>query len=111
MRSQKSLKLAPTRLITFLFQSGQTGHPDKRSLTMPQKFILFQFIIITIFLAGPHVTQAYIGPGAGIAAIGTVIALVAGVLLAIVAFLWYPIKRLLAKIKQKRLNDQESTRL
>ena len=74
---------------------------------MPKKIIVFQFIIITILLAGPHDTQAYIGPGAGIAALGTVLALIAGVLLAIVAFIWYPIKRLLAKIKKKRMTDNE----
>jgi hypothetical protein len=39
--------------------------------------------------------SAYIGPGAGLTAIGTVIALVGGILLAIVGFLWYPIKRVL----------------
>jgi hypothetical protein len=39
--------------------------------------------------------SAYIGPGAGLTAIGTVIALVGGILLAIVGFVWYPIKRVL----------------
>jgi hypothetical protein len=37
---------------------------------------------------------AYIGPGAGLSAIGTVLALVATVCLAVVGFLWYPAKRL-----------------
>ncbi len=45
----------------------------------------------------PAAANAYVGPGAGLTAIGTVIALVAAVLLAIVGFVWYPIKRLLAK--------------
>jgi len=40
---------------------------------------------------------AYVGPGAGLTAIGTLIALVGAVLLAIVGFLWYPIKRLMRK--------------
>jgi hypothetical protein len=39
--------------------------------------------------------HAYIGPGAGLTAIGTVIALLGGILLAIVGFVWYPIKRVL----------------
>ncbi|HEX6141561.1 MAG TPA: hypothetical protein VFZ01_02490 [Geminicoccaceae bacterium] len=37
---------------------------------------------------------AYVGPGAGLTAIGSVIALVGAIGLAIVGFLWYPIKRL-----------------
>jgi len=39
--------------------------------------------------------QAYVGPGAGLGVIGTLIAFVGAVLLAIVGFVWYPIKRLL----------------
>lgn len=38
---------------------------------------------------------AYIGPGAGVTVIGTVIAVVGAVLLMIVGFIYYPIKRLL----------------
>ena len=76
-----------------------------------QSIIILSLLVIALLLAAPQGTEAYIGPGAGIAAIGTVIALIGGILLAIVAFLWYPIKRLLAKIKQKRVNenDQEGT--
>jgi hypothetical protein len=74
-----------------------------------QSILIFSLMFITLLLAAPQGTGAYIGPGAGIAAIGTVIALIVGILLAIVAFLWYPIKRLLAKIKLKRMNDQGGT--
>ena len=35
---------------------------------------------------------AYIGPGAGIAAIGTIIALIGAILLTIIGFVWYPMK-------------------
>ncbi len=45
----------------------------------------------------PATADAYVGPGAGLTAIGTVIALIAAVFLAIVGFVWYPIKRLLSK--------------
>jgi hypothetical protein len=41
--------------------------------------------------------HAYIGPGAGLTAIGTVIALLGGIVLGIVGFVWYPIKRLLRR--------------
>lgn len=38
---------------------------------------------------------AYVGPGAGLSAIGAFLALVAGVFVAIAGFIWYPIKRLI----------------
>jgi len=61
-------------------------------------------IIVLLFLSllfvNPHVALAYIGPGAGLSAIGTVIALTAAILFAIIGFFWYPIKRLIAKINK-----------
>ena len=62
---------------------------------------IFSLMAIALTLVVPRGAEAYIGPGAGIAAIGTVIALIGGILLAILAFIWYPIKRLTAKIKRK----------
>ncbi|SLN70693.1 hypothetical protein PEL8287_03924 [Roseovarius litorisediminis] len=41
--------------------------------------------------------HAYIGPGAGLGAIGTVIAVLAAVVLLVAGFVWYPVKRLLKK--------------
>ena len=70
-----------------------------------QSIIIFSLMVTALLLTGPQDAGAYVGPGAGLAAIGTVIALIGGILLAIVAFLWFPIKRLLAKIRQKRMND------
>lgn len=43
----------------------------------------------------PGAAAAYVGPGAGLTAIGTVLALIGAVFLAIVGFVWYPVKRLL----------------
>lgn len=43
---------------------------------------------------------AYIGPGAGLSAIGSVLALIGAVLLMILGFVWYPVKRILARRKQ-----------
>ncbi len=55
--------------------------------------IIFSLAVAALLLAAPQTAEAYIGPGAGISAIGTVIALIGAVLLAIVGFVWYPIKR------------------
>jgi len=58
---------------------------------------LFAFFLV-IFAATPAV--AYIGPGAGLGAIGTVIAVIGAILLMIVGFVWYPVKRLLKRGKK-----------
>jgi len=72
---------------------------------MPSIPILLLAIIVLLIIA-PNSAIAYIGPGAGITALGTVIAFIFSIFLAIVAFLWYPIKRLLSKIKKKDKSDQ-----
>lgn len=60
------------------------------------------------FVLLPGVAEAYVGPGAGLSAIGTVIALVGAVLLAIVGFVWYPIKRLLRRNKNDAAEPVET---
>ena len=63
---------------------------------------LWVFVLAPV---SPGAAFAYIGPGAGISAIGTVIALIGAILLAIVGFVWYPIKRLRAKNKKRKKTD------
>jgi uncharacterized membrane protein len=58
-------------------------------------------LILLSALLTPLAAQAYIGPGAGISAIGTALALVGAILLAIVGFVWYPVKRLLSARRKK----------
>ena len=55
--------------------------------------------MVALLTGLPSAAQAYVGPGAGLTAIGTLLALVAVVFLAIVGFLWYPIKRLMRRGK------------
>ena len=56
---------------------------------------------VVICLLLPASAFAYVGPGAGLTAIGTIVALVAALFLAIVGFIWYPVKRLLRKRKSR----------
>ncbi|MGJ5620595.1 hypothetical protein [Sulfitobacter sp. MF3-043] len=61
-----------------------------------------KFWMIPVLLAGiilPQAALAYVGPGAGLSAIGTLIALIGAVVLLIVGFVWYPVKRFLKKSK------------
>ena len=50
-------------------------------------------------LATSQSALAYVGPGAGLAAIGTVVALFGAVALVVIGFVWYPVKRLRTKLK------------
>jgi hypothetical protein len=52
--------------------------------------------------------HAYVGPGAGLTAIGTVLALAAAFCLAIVGFVWYPLKRLLRRGKSRPYDKEQS---
>lgn len=58
-------------------------------------------IAVMALLATASVAHAYIGPGAGLSALGTVLALLGAALLLIIGFVWYPIKRLMARLKGK----------
>lgn len=60
-----------------------------RKLTPSARLILP--IVLSVFSAPLF---AYVGPGSGLSAIGTIFALIAAFFLAIVGFIWYPIKRL-----------------
>jgi len=48
---------------------------------------------------------AYIGPGAGAGAIAVVLGVIASIFLAFVAILWYPIKRLFRRRREKKSKD------
>ncbi|HSK41345.1 MAG TPA: hypothetical protein VK943_16390 [Arenibaculum sp.] len=52
-------------------------------------------VALPVLTATP--AYAYIGPGAGLTAIGTALALVSALFLAMVGFVWYPVRRLLRK--------------
>jgi hypothetical protein len=57
--------------------------------------------VAAILILSSSPALAYIGPGAGLSAIGTALALVATVCLAVVGFLWYPAKRLSRRLFRK----------
>ncbi len=63
--------------------------------------------IAVFLLATSFSAEAYIGPGAGISAIGTVVALFGAILLAIVGFVWYPVKRLLRTRKRESNHEAD----
>lgn len=55
----------------------------------------------------PNAALAYIGPGAGLGVVAVTIALAIGVLLLLVGLVWYPLKRVLKKNKNKAKDGSE----
>ena len=47
----------------------------------------------------PAPAAAYVGPGAGLTILGAALALVASVVLGVVGFVWYPVKRLIRALR------------
>ncbi len=68
--------------------------------------VLRTLIFCAAWLA-PTAAHAYIGPGAGISAIGSLLVLIAVVLLSIVGFVWYPVKRLMKNRRAARRETAE----
>jgi hypothetical protein len=58
--------------------------------------------LAALVAGAPGTALAYIGPGAGLGAIGTLVALVGALVLAVVGFLWYPVRRILRARKAAR---------
>lgn len=57
----------------------------------------------------PESALAYIGPGVGAGAIGAVLGVIGSIFLALFAVIWYPIKRLLKRGKQKQRSDENNS--
>jgi len=71
----------------------------------------FYLNIITIII-GMLITPlafSYIGPGAGISAVGSAIAFIGIIFLLFVGFLWYPVKTLLGR-KNPKVTLEESSK-
>lgn len=54
------------------------------------------------------VVMAYIGPGAGLASIGALLTLIGAVGLMVLGFIWYPVKRVVQKWKERRAEKKNS---
>lgn len=67
-----------------------------------------QSFLLSIVAASslPAFLFAYIGPGSGLSAIGAFLACIAGIVVTVLGFIWYPIKRLLGKSEKNQEPDQ-----
>lgn len=67
-------------------------------------FTLSTPLIMALACSPAH---AYLGPGGAVSSIGALLALVGAVLLAIIGFVWFPIKRMLAGKQRSNEDDNE----
>jgi len=67
----------------------------------------YQASFLVFLLALSSFAHAYVGPGAGLSALGTVAAFIGACLLIIVGFVWYPIKRLLKLLRRGKKENIE----
>jgi hypothetical protein len=60
----------------------------------PVRILLLPGVLLA---ASTTAANAYIGPGSGLSAIGSLVSLVGAIFLALVGFVWYPLKRLFGR--------------
>ncbi len=68
---------------------------------MRTRWLTIFFVLSPLLLVCPP-AQAYIGPGAGAGTIAVVLGILAAIVMAFFAVLWYPVKRLIKKRKTAR---------
>lgn len=61
-------------------------------------------MVLLALTAAP--AQAYMGAGAGLSAIGSILSFIGVVLLMVLGFVWYPVKRMLKKARAKNAPEQ-----
>lgn len=70
--------------------------------------INFWLAVMALVLAPVTSALAYVGPGAGLSAIGSLVALVVAILVAVIGFVWYPVKRLLKRNQEPGIELEET---
>ena len=50
----------------------------------------------------PATAQAYVGPGMGAGAVAAVLGVLAGLLMLVVGVVWYPLKKLARRLRNKK---------
>jgi hypothetical protein len=68
-------------------------------VTVPQGIAALAALLA---LSAPGIAFAYTGPGLGLGAIGVALGLVGSLILAIASVLWYPVKRLVRRVRGGR---------
>jgi hypothetical protein len=59
-----------------------------------------RYVIAVLLVLVPLSAEAYVGPGLGLGTIGVVLGTLLSLVLALIAIIWYPFKRLLRKLRK-----------
>ena len=62
--------------------------------------IMATVVLLAVVCLLPQTAMAYVGPGAGLSALGAFIAVVVAIIIALFGFVWYPIKRIRQRWKK-----------
>lgn len=65
---------------------------------------------LAILLAVPTAAQAYVGPGMGLGLIASSLGIAAAFLMAMVAMIWFPVKRMIKRRKANSAAPEEKDR-
>ena len=60
------------------------------------------FVTLLLLIACPITASAYIGPGLGMGALASVLGILAGLIMLLIGVVWYPIKKLILRLKSKK---------
>jgi uncharacterized membrane protein len=77
-----------------------------RTLTFGKIISSSVLTFFSLVLSTNH-SFAYIGPGTGLTAIGSILAFLFAAVFALIGFVWYPIKRLRRWLAEKRSENTE----
>jgi hypothetical protein len=71
-------------------------------LSEKQQLAIYGAAIVLFAALAPGVASAYVGPGLGLGAIASFFSIIGAIFLAIVGFIWYPIKRLIRMFRRPK---------
>ena len=71
-----------------------------------KRFLAHTTLLALVTIAIP--AHAYLGPGGAVSSIGALLALIGAVFLAVIGFVWFPVKRMLAR-KQQATDEEEDS--
>ena len=69
------------------------------------------FVAVTLLAFNAAPALAYMGPGLGLGAIGTALGVLAALLLALLSIVWYPMKRLLRRMRADKTAQPAARKL
>lgn len=70
----------------------------------------FPLTLLLLFASTAGAAEAYIGPGLGAGVIATVLGILASIFLALVAIVWYPLKRLHRRFFRRQGRDDQCSK-